>query len=356
MNELIEKIRNKSLKISEVLKIIIFELQNVPEKEYKLFKKELFGYDVAEEVPEYRNARTSISINDNGIIRDVNLEGHVDVINALCNTKIINSIPEIENFIEFRTSEFLMQPLEESNAKIILERSNYKATPFRKLEVTQMRNILSNAEIRVLEFLKDKNNNFSEISGIEQDIIKRVYKSCHDLLEIKESIHKEENKYNDIMRKLLERDINNNYYLMDQTRQGRSASQNKTGGVGEIDLKIKEKYNDLTITIFEAFRISNIDSAKIKLHLKKIFGYDVHGISFLIFLIYVESENFIDIWERYKDFISQKELNIYTSDDNNFYEAPEFVPDRYSNIKFGYKKHNFNGRLVKCYHFFINMK
>lgn len=94
----------------------------------------------------------------------------------------------------------------------------------------------------------------------------------------------------------------------DQKRGGHSASGKNPG---EIDGFITS--NDNTrIAIFEAFRLSSLDTTVVKLHLNKIAGYDAESLSPVFIVGYCDVSNFPELVAWYGSYVSGQEYVGYT--------------------------------------------
>lgn len=60
-----------------------------------------------------------------------------------------------------------------------------------------------------------------------------------------------------------------------------------------------------TVSIAEAFNLSCLERGKISDHLKKIFGYDPHGLPENFILVYVDSSDFQGLWNKYCAYLTE---------------------------------------------------
>ena len=134
----------------------------------------------------------------------------------------------------------------------------------------------------------------------------------------------------------------------DQTRWGSSAS-NKSQG--EIDIKL-ESTNGNILGICEGFNLSYIETAKIHLHLEKIFNYDPNGLESNYIVVYSDSNDFVSLWEKYQDVAitanyKYKIINGFIDITNNYTYG--------RNIKLGKTSFSINNSKTSIYHIFVNM-
>ncbi|WP_199739779.1 hypothetical protein [Comamonas sp. BIGb0124] len=97
--------------------------------------------------------------------------------------------------------------------------------------------------------------------------------------------------------------------LRDQKRGGYSASGK---GPGEIDGFITSS-DSTRIGIFEAFRLFSVDTTTIGAHLNKIAGYDGESLSPVVMVGYCGVENFSNLVEGYKSYVSDQAYKGYTA-------------------------------------------
>lgn len=144
------------------------------------------------------------------------------------------------------------------------------------------------------------------------------------------------------------------YQIADQTRSGKSQK-----GSGELDIMIR-KENGTPISIIEAFRLKSCGEKDrvISTHLDKLLhDYDTSGHSQNFVIVYAETKNFLDTWEKYISYINDLENK---PDFRNEYPLLNFrdKSKTYTNktdIKVGLAKHDRHGEVVEVFHIFLNM-
>lgn len=84
----------------------------------------------------------------------------------------------------------------------------------------------------------------------------------------------------------------------DQGRQGISSTGK---GPGELDIKIEDHRG--VSAIIECFDLSSKETAKIELHIKKLFGYEPNGLDRNFVIVYSEAKGFVRLWKEYQEYI-----------------------------------------------------
>ncbi|MCD4821884.1 MAG: hypothetical protein K8R11_07425 [Methanococcoides sp.] len=120
---------------------------------------------------------------------------------------------------------------------------------------------------------------------------------------------------------------------------------------GEVDIKIEDGKGN-AISICEAFILKSLNRTVIDLHVTKIFGYDSNGLTPNFILVYAESQDFINLWTKYLEYIPD------ISFDYQLVEGIKDVSEQHSectDIKVALAKHERNGSFVDVYHIFVKM-
>lgn len=138
------------------------------------------------------------------------------------------------------------------------------------------------------------------------------------------------------------------YRVADQARCGSSQSG---GWPGSLDIMIFDGDN-LPNNIIEAFRLSVFDRTIIHDHIYKLINsYDTLGNPRNYIIVYAESPNFSDLWEKYKKYISE---NLDSFHGSFFYENSHEFTDK-ADIKTAILKYERNEKQLDIFHIFINM-
>lgn len=118
---------------------------------------------------------------------------------------------------------------------------------------------------------------------------------------------------------------------------------------GELDLKIDDA-DGKSIAVGEAFNLSYLDRNNISNHLKKIFGYDPHGLPENFILVYVDSKDFPGLWKKYCAYLP--EVN-YPFDLMGSVQTGE---TKMIEVKCARTAHLRRDKKTYLYHLFINME
>ena len=200
-------------------------------------------------------------------------------------------------------------------------------------------------DLLLLEDLK----NIKSISynKIQNQLLEDILWCATEIQSKHKVLNNNEDQYNSNFQSLLKA---KGYKTEPQTQRGQSSSKTQ---YGELDIAIFTKEN-LPLSIFEAFVIRSIDSDYITKHLKKLSeNYDPNGLKNNFAVIYAKSNDFSDMWKRYKDFVPTIDFE-YEIVSNNFDDITKEHPD-FSGIKLGLTKHNNRENQVNIYHIFMDM-
>ncbi len=143
------------------------------------------------------------------------------------------------------------------------------------------------------------------------------------------------------------------YYVADQTRQGRSGTDNfKNYDSGELDITIRSDKNlGNIITIIEAFELVSCGEKNeiIQKHINKLITrYDTGGNKENYIIVYAKAKKFNQLWLNYKKFMKE---NIFT--DSSIKEIEKY--DSKSDLKVGVNIYSRQGRDLEIYHLFVHM-
>lgn len=159
-----------------------------------------------------------------------------------------------------------------------------------------------------------------------------------------------ENQNNDCLVDLLRA---KEYYITDETRQGRSGTENKTNyNSGELDIVIRDEQNSgKIISIIEALELSSCGekNTSVPTHIDKLLTkYDTNGNEENYILIYAKAKNYNSLWSNYCQFVNSKIFK-----DSPIHELDNFSDK--SDLKVGCNSYNREGKTLKLYHVFLNM-
>ncbi|MDP1676333.1 MAG: hypothetical protein Q8L88_05650 [Bacteroidota bacterium] len=182
---------------------------------------------------------------------------------------------------------------------------------------------------------------------------------CKDLISLlvvmqtRKHSFRNENQLNDYLCDLLRV---KGYYVADQSRSGRSGSDNvENYESGELDISIRDITNNGVIkTIIESLEIDSCGDGNnvIKSHIGKLLSrYDTAGNEENYVIVYSKASDFNALWIKYKNhidrFIFQGVKNV---------EDIEVEQISKSNIKVGKSYIEKEGKQLKLYHLFVDMK
>lgn len=278
--------------------------------------------------------RIDISINGD------NREGLLGIIRKDFNT-IFNSLklsPD-EDYFE-------MVPC---NCDLCITNSNTYYYKFSVLKKWHRKNIISTHcpisadEVNIASLMKG----FEKIRPAER-ILEHLLITCSQLQGLsKAQISNREDDRNTFIAVFL---TNRGLVAKDQTRWGSSASGLSQG---ELDIKI-ESGAGMTSSVFEGFNLNYLDKNKIIYHLEKIFNYDPNGLDVNYIVVYVESENFLDLWVKYQKTALEAKYK-YTRISEFEDVTTNYNSIRGSNIRIGRIAFRINEDRNYIYHIFIKM-
>lgn len=197
----------------------------------------------------------------------------------------------------------------------------------------------STEEISVKELL----NGF-EYKNAKIPILQLLITACSRLQQNHKIISNREDDRNSFIASL----VDVHYVAKDQTRAGSSESGKY---MGELDLLI-ETSEKMPKSVFEAFNLQSLDNNVISKHLNKIFGYDSNGLKENFIVVYCDSDNFLKLTNRYREYIDKFIFPyplVGTVDD---------ISERYSygvELKIYLSKHKRNNEQTKLFHLLVNL-
>jgi len=185
-----------------------------------------------------------------------------------------------------------------------------------------------------------------EEKNIKFDLLQSILIAVSQLQGLSKVIDKKEDSRNSIITNAL---TNMGIITKDQTRWGASATGKS---LGELDIKF-ENSEGLTIGIFEAFNLKNLNRNVIENHLLKIFTYDPQGLNRNYIIIYSEANEFIKLWKEYLNCIPDIEFK-YPLINNEILDVSEKLSIS-SEIRIGLSVHLRNETKTELYHIFVNL-
>jgi len=146
------------------------------------------------------------------------------------------------------------------------------------------------------------------------------------------------------------------YYITDQTRNGRSGSKKiEDYKSGELDIAIRDiENNGVITTIIEAFELSSCGekNTTIQYHINKLLTrYDTSGNKENYIIVYAKASNFIELWEKFKNFVNE----IVFNSDVKFSDNSNALSNK-TDIKTGYQVLLRENSEIKINYIFANMK
>lgn len=192
-----------------------------------------------------------------------------------------------------------------------------------------------------------------DISGtllISENILKDLI-SFLIILQSRKHLNLKEDQWNDYLSDLLRA---KQYYVSDQTRNGRSGSDNQNNyNSGELDISIRDMNNNGVIkTIIETLQITSCGEKNevISNHINKLLNrYDTSGNKENFIIVFAKANNYNSLWGNYIKYVNN--LNFISNNieviDNEEYSKSDIRIAR--NIIVREEKE------LKLYHLFVNM-
>jgi len=215
---------------------------------------------------------------------------------------------------------------------------------------------ISLKETDFFERIEIEQNSLKElinISGtllISENILKDLV-SFLIILQSRKHLNLQEDQWNDYLSDLLRA---KQYYVSDQSRNGRSGSENQNNyNSGELDISIRDINNNGIIkTIIETFQITSCGEKNkvISTHVNKVLNrYDTSGNEENFIIILANANDYNRLWENYIKYINN--LSII----DNSIEVIENEDYSKSDIRIARNIILREGKELKLYHLFVNM-
>lgn len=200
----------------------------------------------------------------------------------------------------------------------------------------------------VKEFLSNEKEYYQAVRESKRvkkpNLLSSLLKVSTRLQGLTKSLNSDEDSRNSIIAALLTAE---GFIAKDQSKWGKSETGQKPG---EIDIKV-EDLDGKVISICECFILFNCNKKVINSHLIKLFDYDANGLNQNFIIIYSQSKNFLNLWERYCLSIPQINFRYRLLKFKDV--TTEF--SEYSDIRIGIAKHERNDKIIEVYHIFVNM-
>jgi len=191
-----------------------------------------------------------------------------------------------------------------------------------------------------------------------EEIVKLIITDLKSLQEKNRAIKPDENKLSIILVEFLRRSMKSlGYFPHTQEPSGKTEmgynDQVTHGGMGELDIRIVDKNNELK-HICENFILTYLNSSVISEHVNKIFDYDCNGLPVNFIIIYSKADDFYPLWMKYLDFL--KKFNWKYPLVDTYIEDISEKRDCPAEIKLSLTRHHREGIICKIYHIFVNLK
>jgi len=200
-------------------------------------------------------------------------------------------------------------------------------------------NIINQVEGDLVTFAKE-----------EKDVLSVLYHSLVTLQSRKHILDNEEKK-NEILSDLLRQ---NKLFASDETRQGRSGSDNDTNyKSGELDIGIRCPKTGNIISIIEALELGSCGPRNkvVKAHIEKLIKqYDTAKNESNYIVIYSTAQKFDELWSNYKNYV---ENNLF--EENVKVESIRKEKFDKRGIKLAKTVHHVHGSEQKLFHLFVDM-
>ena len=133
------------------------------------------------------------------------------------------------------------------------------------------------------------------------------------------------------------------------TKPQKPHGDSETGkSFGEVDIVLEDK-NQQTSALVEAFNLKCLSSDVISSHLTKLFNYDKNGLDENYVLIYVETDKFFDLWQKYFDFVKNIDFKYKLFDIQDISRDIGTPAD----IRVACARQDRNKKIIRTYHIFI---
>ncbi len=177
----------------------------------------------------------------------------------------------------------------------------------------------------------------------ELDFTHELIKAGHYLQGRRKNLVTSENSWTDFIATILEA---RGLRIDNQSRWGISET---AISIGQPDLRIINPEGN-THAIVEAFRLQGERTTTIETHLKKMFNYDPSGNEINYALIYVETQDFVSLWEWYKSYVAKMDFEHSLVALNRQEEETG-----YANLRAIRARHERAGKETSVFHIFIHM-
>ncbi len=268
-----------------------------------------------------------------------------------CSIKYKYLIVSFFPFLESRLNNFLNtqaapQYLEEKVIFSLYENNgNYSdiLTEIEELKVEEIEDIIQ--LILIEDFNRKKSSMYKEL---RKKLLDKIIEICVEIQSKHTVFGNNEDQYNAILHTTL--NTQENFRAENQSQRGDSSNKRT---FGELDVSVYSKDN-FPLSILEAFVINSVEKKYIKKHLVKLSkNYDPNGLKQNFAIIYAKSENFVDFWSRYKNFVSKEMIHPLKLIPDGFCDITESHLE-IANVKIGLSIHKNNDIEVEIYHIFIN--
>ncbi len=200
--------------------------------------------------------------------------------------------------------------------------------------------LVSTDSINIKKILRGIKSNNSNINLLNYMIV-----AASQLQGNYKIIDKNEDSRNSFIANVL---TNKGIIAKDQSRWGKSETGKQQG---ELDIKIEDNEGS-ALSVFEGFNLRNLNKSIITRHIQKIIGYDSNGLKDNFIFIYSESNNFIELFNGYLEFLKETKINKVNFD---IIENLSNDLSKGSEIKIVRSKFYRQKQLCNLYHILINL-
>ena len=230
-----------------------------------------------------------------------------------------------------------------------------------KLHHQSLISFKTNDELRTIygEICQRNINDLAYIIGSEKNTEKFLYdaglNACRELLTRNKNLQILDDKTNeDITNDWLTSLLSHKFSwfpitVHDQKRTGRSASGKSPG---ETDGMIM--YQEMPVSMIEAFKLRSLDQSVINEHLNKIHGYGQSSISPIFIVVYAYAPDFIVLTNKYFNYIKNIQYDGFEKINNTQHEV-KTLEDKGDDIAMVCEKRYRGEREISIYHIMINL-
>jgi len=256
---------------------------------------------------------------------------------------------KIEKIEDELNTHIKIQTENELNVKIDFQ-SNYLTLQEAKKYWLQIKNMSSEEHAQIFSNKQNLNNFIIEIMlNISKELLNRtvnIKRQQNEKLEIEDII-------NDWVTSLLGQKMSFlNWSVRDQKRSGKSASGKN---VGETDLETYNANNE-KLFLFEAFRLSSVDTTTISEHINKLDGYNPDGSQIIILMVYTKVKDFVELCKKYEKFLQTFEYKGFDKLSSLSKHSFEEMVSNSSNIKLLKEVRYKNGKEMNLYHYLLDFE